>query len=466
MSTRKSRDAFDHGSAQSTAREPHLQARGGVQGNQLDLSQLRNPASADPQSMIAMQRAVGNAASVAQITGVRALQRDDASGTSDAPPQSSDPAQTTSTPAQTAQISSSEGEQSLPTDAARAYLANKIEVSANLIDLMAGENATLQKQRDDSILMSVVGSVADVAGGFLTMPDPSLWAPARERIDDARGAIASGDLVAAGVALDSANDLFNTAQTTYLTYKNGNVDGAKNVISGLKVVIIADVAVGAALTGGASLAATGAVAGEAAVGTAAATATTEAAGAAVAGAEATTAVAGAEAATAAGTVGEASLGTQAVANAAMGAEGAALKDAGEQADAGHWNWSEFLVKTGGGFASGLLAACVSGPLKDMLQESCASRITEELMSDAEIAALGIGRDALQSELRTWMVDTWADKAGEWLIGKPIDAVTDAATASAATGDTPPTQAGAIESIAGWAYAPIADAFKAFRIQHG
>jgi hypothetical protein len=368
------------------------------------------------------------------------LQRDDpgtasmtgqAFGTDSGAAQGADASQA---PVQMVKVETDEGEQEMPKPQALAYLQDKIEWSSNKIDLMAGENATLKQQRDHSILNSVVGSVADVLGGFLSMPDPSAWDQPKASIAAAKAAISAGDPVTAGNALIEANTSYRKCEADYLTYKDGNLSGADNAITVLKAVILVDTTIGAALTGGATIGAAGALVGG----------------------EATA------------TVGASGLLTQAVIAGGVGAEGGAFADLRSQVATGKpWNWAELLEKTGGGFAAGLLGALLSGPLKEMLSESCSGYVSEELMSDADIADIAksmgvekLERSFLQSQLKTFVIDKVSEKAGEWLMGKPIDMVTDAIAKSAEGGGAPPDQASAVDTVAEYAAPLIAAAFKA------
>jgi len=317
---------------------------------------------------------------------------------------------------QTVRFETDQGRQDLPPPQALTFLQDNIEISSNKIDLMAGENAELKKQRDDSILTSVIGSVADVMGGLLTMPDPSIWDTPKASIKAAKAAVAAGDARAAGEALKAANDAYQDCRKRYLTYKEGNFEGADNTIIGLKAVIIVDTAIATAATGGA---ASGVMTGALAAGGA-------------------------------------------------GAGGAALADAADQLATGKsFDWAELAEQTAGGLASGFLGALISGPLKEMLSESCSEYVTEELMSEEDLADLAkslgvekLERDFLQSQLKRFIIDEVADKAGEWLMGKPIEMVTEEMKKSSAEGKAPPDEASAVLTVAKYAAPLIAAAFMA------
>lgn len=250
-------------------------------------------------------------------------------------------------------------------------------------------------------------------------PDLATWNGPRDAIARVRAALAAADPVAAGTALQEADRAYQEARETYLTYKESHFEGADTTIAVLKAVIVVDAAVGSALTGGA--------------------------------------------------VAEAGLLAQAGAAGAVGAEGAALKDVGDQAATGRrFNWTELVERSAGGFASGFLGALVSGPLKEMLAESCSGYVTEELMSDAEVEeiARALGKDTLersflQSELERFVIDQVADRAGEWLVGKPIEVVTDELRKAGAEGQPPPQEQEAVSRVAELAAPVVAAAFKRF-----
>ncbi|HXA55523.1 MAG TPA: hypothetical protein VNV37_11685 [Solirubrobacteraceae bacterium] len=396
-----------------------------------------------PASLLALQRGAGNAA-VARLlqrgaaSRLGVIQRDDGGGGGGGAPapgaEAAPGGGTAGGASQNVKIVTDQGEQELPIAQAVAYISNKVDWTNNKINQLSGEHEMLKKQREDSIADSVIGSIADVFGGFLSMPDLNIWDKSKGSVAAAKTAIGASDPVAAGNALKEANESYEEARKQYLTYKEGNFEGADTTISVLKAIILVDAAVGAALSGGATLGA----------------------GAAVVGGEATA------------TVGASWLITQAAVAGAMGAEGAAVGDVGDQAATGKpFNWAELAEKTGAGFASGFLSACVSGPLKDMLSESCSGYVTEELMSDADLADLAkslgvekLERDFLQSQLKKFIIDKIADKAGEWLIGKPIDMVMEEMKKSAAEGGAPPEPKSAVDSVAKVAAPIIAAAFKA------
>jgi Domain of unknown function (DUF4157) len=374
-----------------------------------------------------------------QVTGAPLpLQRDDpdtasaAGQTADTDSGAGQGADAGQAPAQMVKIVTNEGEQEVSKPQALAYLQNKIEWSSNKIDLMAGENAMLKQQRTDILLDSAMGWVSDVIGGFLSMPDPSMWDQPKASIAAARAAVSAGDPGAAGTALKAANEAYKECEEAYLTYKDGNLSGADNTITVLKDVIAVDAFVGTLASGFTTIGAVGALTGEAA------------------------------------TVGASGLVTQAAVAGAVKAEGEALTDLGDQAATSKpWNWAELLEKTGGGFTAGFLAALVSGPLKEMLSESCSGYVSEELMSDADVAdiakSLGVEtleRNFLQSTLKKFILEYVTDQAGDWLMGKPIDMVIEAMTKSAQEGAAPPDQASAVNIVARYAAPVIAAAFKA------
>lgn len=329
-------------------------------------------------------------------------------------------------------IETDQGDQCLPKARALTFLQNKIDFTTNKINLMQGENEQLKKQRDDSVLNSVFGSISDVMGGFLQMPDPGIWDEAYHAATAAAAAVASGDPKAAGDALKHANDLYQDCRKTYLTWKEGNFEGADNTITVLKAVIAIDAAAAAALTGGASLGAASAlVGGEAAA-----------------------------------TVGASSVLTEAAVTGAVGMETAAISDWGSQAASDKpFNWAELAEKTGAGFASGFLGACISGPLKQMLSESCSGYVTEELMSGAELKEIEetvgheVERDFLQSDLKRFIIDKATDKIGDLLAGKPIDAVVDKMTESSKEGGNPLSAQEAVDTAAKAVTPQVADAYK-------
>ncbi len=382
---------------------------------------------------------------------------------------------------QNVKIVTDQGEQELPIPQAVAFISNKVDFTDNKVNLMAGEHEMLKKQREDSIATSVIGAIADVFAGFQSMPDVSIWSKPKQAVAAARTAIAASDPVAAGNSLKEANDSYQDALKEYLTYKEGNFQGADTTISVLKAIILVDAAVGAALSGGATVGAGAAVAGGeagAAGGTAAAVAGGEAAaaggtaaaaaGGTAAAAGGTAAAGGAAAGGTAATVGASGAVTQAVVAGAVGAEGAAIGDVGSQVAGGKpFDWAELAEKTGAGFASGFLAACVSGPLKAMLSESCSGYVTEELMSDADLAEIAkslgvekIERDFLQSQLKQYIIGKVAQEAGKWLIGKPIEMVVQQMQQSSTAGGAPPDAPTAVDTAAKVAAPLIAAAFKA------
>ena len=339
--------------------------------------------------------------------------------------ESADPAQPATVPAVT--IETDQGTLSnLPVAQALAVLADKIDWCGNRIELEAGDHdATARLHSGAMGTWNEIGAaVSDVFGGFLSMPPLSIWDKPRADIAAARAAARAGDPVAAGAALRAAGESYQASREQYLTYKEGHFEGADNTITMLKAVILVDVAVGAAGT--------------------------------VLGGEATA------------TVGASGLLTQAATAGVVGAEGAALKNTGEQAESGQpFNWTQLAVQTAGGFASGFLAALVSGPLKEMLAESCAGYVTEELMSDAELAELAetvgeevLERGFLQSSLKRFVIDQVADHAGEWLMGKPIEMVTEELKKAGEEGRPPPSENRAVSVVAQLAAVPIAAAFKA------
>lgn len=313
-----------------------------------------------------------------------------------------------------------------------AFLSDKADWTSNRIELMAGDHAALKQVHDEH---QVVAWFADVFGGFASMPELTIWDRPRSAMAAVRSALAAGDPSAAGSALQEADRAYQEARETYLTYREAHFEGADNTITVLKGVIVVDAAVGAALTGGATLGASSAVLGG----------------------EATA------------TVGASGLLTQAGAAGVVGMEGAALKDTGEQVAAGQpFNWTELAEQSAGGFAAGFLGALVSGPLKEMLSESCSGYVTEELMSDAEIEdiAKALGRETLersflQSQLKTFIIDKVAEKAGEWLMGRPIELVTDELKKAGAEGNPPPGESDAVDRVAELAAPAVAAAFKHF-----
>jgi hypothetical protein len=382
------------------------------------------PPAGPGQALLQLQRTAGNQAVSALIAGEVAVQRDDG----DAQPAPAPDQQQT---VRTVRIDTDQGTRdNLSIPEAVAFLADKTDWTSNRIELMAGDHAALKRVHDDQ---AVVGWFADVFGGFVTMPELSIWDRPRAAIGNVRGALAAGDPAAAGTALQEADQLYQDAREIYLKYKEANFEGADNTITVLKGVIVVDAAVGAALTGGATLGASSAVLGG----------------------EATA------------TVGASGLLTQAGAAGVVGMEGAALKDTGGQVAAGkQFNWTELAEQTAGGFAAGFLGAMISGPLKEMLAESCSGYVTEELMSDAELAdiARALGRETLersflQSQLKAFIIDKIADKAGEWLAGKPIEVVTDELKKAGAEGTPPPEESDAVGRVAELAAPAVAAAFK-------
>lgn len=317
---------------------------------------------------------------------------------------------------QTVSIETDQGKQDMPLPQALAYLQTQIARSGTKIDLMAGELDAMKKQRDDSILTSVIGSIADVMGGFLSMPEPTIWDKPKASIAAAKAAVAASDPHAAGEALKAANEAYQESREKYLTFKEGNFEGADNTITVLKAVIVVDTAVATVATGGAA----------------------------------------------------SGLVTEALVAGGVGAGGAALTDVADQVATGKpFDWAELAAKTGGGFATGFLGALVSGPLKDMLSESCSGYVTEELMSDADLADLAksmgvekVERDFLQSQLKKFIIDKVSEKASEWFIGTPIDMVTDQMKKSSAEGGAPPDETSAVGTVAKYAAPMIAAAFKA------
>ena len=360
--------------------------------------------------LLHLQRAAGNRAVTALIgRPAAAVQRQD-------PPAADGGQQQTM---QLVTIETDRGtRKDLTTAQAIAFLSDKTDWTGNRVELMAGDHAALKQVHDDKF-NRVAAWFSDVFAGFATMPDPAIWEAPRAAVARVRAALAAGDPVAAGTALQEADRAYQEARETYLTYKESHFEGADTTIAVLKAVIVVDAAVGAALTGGA--------------------------------------------AAGSGLLGEAG------AAGAVGAEGAALKDAGDQVAVGRpFNWTELAEQTAGGFASGFLGALVSGPLKEMLAESCSGYVTEELMSDAEIdeIARALGKDSLertflQSELEKFVIDQVADKAGEWLAGKPIEVVTDELKKAGAEGQPPPEEHEAVSRVAELAAPVIAAGFKRF-----
>lgn len=389
-------------------------------------------------TLIDLQRTAGNGAVGALIAGAAiaappVVQRDDT------PPGAPPPGGDGSTPPdqqQTVKIVSIETSQgraeNLTVPQAVAFLSDRADWTANRIEQMAGDHAALKQVHDDH---QVVAWFADVFGGFATMPELAIWDRPRAAMAAVRGALAGGDPAAAVGALQEADSAYQEARETYLTYKEAHFEGADTTITVLEGVIVVDAAVGAALTGGATLGGASAVLGG----------------------EATA------------TVGASGLLTQAGAAGVMGMEGAALEDTGDQTATGKpFNWTELAEQSAGGFAAGFLGALVSGPLKEMLAESCSGYVTEELMSDAEIEeiAKSLGRETLersflQSQVKTFIIDQVADRAGEWLMGKPIDLITEELKKSGEEGKPPPEEHEAVSRVAELASPAIAAAFKSF-----
>jgi len=381
----------------------------------------RHPSS---HALLDLQRRAGNQAVSALIAGAPAVQREEGDPPPAAPP---DQQQTV----KTVRIETDRGtRENLTIPQAVAFLSDKADWTGNRIELMAGDHAALKQVHDDN---RTVAWFADVFGGFVTMPELSIWERPRAAMANVRSTLAAADPVAAGSALQEADRAYQEARETYLTYRESHFEGADNTITVLKGVIVVDAAVGAALSGGATLGASSAVLGG----------------------EATA------------TVGASGLLTQAGAAGVLGMEGAALKDTGEQVATGKpFNWTELVEQSAGGFAAGFLGALVSGPLKEMLAESCSGYVTEELMSDAEIAdiAKALGRETLergflQSELKTFIIDKVAEKAGEWLAGKPIELVTEELKKAGAEGKPPPEEHDAVGKVAELAAPAVAAAFK-------
>jgi hypothetical protein len=109
---------------------------------------------------------------------------------------------------------------------------------------------------------------------------------------------------------------------------------------------------------------------------------------------------------------------------------------------------------------------VTGPLKEMLAESCSGYVTEELMSDAELEELArsmgverLERDFLQSMLKRFIIDKVSERAGEWLMGTPIDAVVEALKKAGEEGRPPPSEGEAVDTVAGLAAKAVAAAFE-------
>jgi hypothetical protein len=316
-----------------------------------------------------------------------------------------------------AEIDTDQGTANVPIPEAIAYLSNQADWTSNRIELMWGDHSALLQVRDATTLDWVVSGVADVFGGFLTMPDLHIWDRALDAIIAVRGALAATDPAAAGAALKEANSAYQGARRTYLTYKEGHLEGADTTITVLRDVIVVDAAVGevgvAVMTGGASML------------------------------------------------------TQVGAAGGMGAETGLLKNWGEQAAEGKsFNWTELAEQTVAGFASGFLSAMVSGPLKEMLQESCSGYVTEELMSEADLeeirVALGadrIERSFLQSSLKKFLIEQGTDQAGKWLAGKPIEVVAEQMKRSASEGKPPPDETSSVDTAAKVAAPAIAQAFK-------
>jgi len=391
------------------------------------------------EALLHLHRTAGNQAVSALLTGDPAVADRAAAGPPPVVQRQDDPPPAAQAPddqqqtVRTVRIETDRGTQdNLTVPQAIAFLSDKADWTSNRIELMAGDHAALKQVHDDH---QVVAWFADVFGGFATMPELGIWDRPRAAMAAVRSALAGGDPAAAGGALQEADRAYQEARETYLTYKEAHFEGADNTITVLKGVIVVDAAVGAALTGGATLGASSAVLGG----------------------EATA------------TVGASGLLTQAGAAGVVGMEGAALKDTGEQVAAGKpFNWTELAEQSAGGFASGFLGALVSGPLKDMLAESCSGYVTEELMSDAEIEdiAKALGKDTLergflQSQLKTFIIDQVADKAGEWLVGKPIDVVTEELKKAGAEGRPPPGEHDAVGKVAELAAPAVAAAFKSF-----
>jgi len=403
-----------------------------------DVRTAARPGPAAPrETLLHLQRTAGNeavgtliageppAAAVPAVAAPAVVQRQDEPASAPVPDQQ----QTV----RTVRIETDRGTRdNLTVPQAVAFLSDKADWTGNRIELMAGDHAALERAHDDH---QVVAWFADVFGGFATMPELTIWERPRSAMASVRSALAAGDPSAAGGALQEADRAYQEARETYLTYKEAHFEGADNTITVLEGVIVVDAAVGAALTGGATLGASGTVLGG----------------------EATA------------TVGASGLLTQAGAAGVVGMEGAALKDTGEQVAAGKpFNWTELAEQSAGGFAAGFLGALVSGPLKEMLAESCSGYVTEELMSDAEIEdmAKALGRETLertflQSQLKTFIIDKVAENAGEWLMGKPIELVTDELKKAGAEGKPPPEESDAVGRVAELAAPAVAGAFKQF-----
>jgi hypothetical protein len=199
-------------------------------------------------------------------------------------------------------------------------------------------------------------------------------------------AIGAGDPVGAGGDLAAAQRAYQEAFEKYEKYKDANFEGADTAVGVLKAVIVVDVAVGAALTGGAELG----VLAPLAEGSATAATTVEGAG----------------------------ILTNAVATGAMGAEGAAITDAGDQMDRSKpFDWLELVGQSAGGFVGGFTSALISGPLKEMFTSRLTAVLSEKLAD-----VLGVEVAVLEERVEKWLVEFGLDKIGELAAGKPMEYV--------------------------------------------
>jgi hypothetical protein len=288
-----------------------------------------------------------------------------------------------------------------------ACLTEGLTVLENKFNLLMGDHQALLAVVDGNVF----AWVADLFAGRIKRPDLTIWAPAGDALAGVHAALNAQDPIEAGNQLKIAQEGYQAARETYLTYKEGNFEGADTTIVVLKGILAADVAVGTAASGG----------------------------------------------LASGLLG------QAVAVGAASGVGAGLENTADQLSVGRpFNWMELAGESVAGFAAGFLSACLSGALEDSLNQASAAKM-EEVLSKQDLEEISkivgheVGYEAFQSSARRFMIKWVSGQAGKQLIERSIMACVDDWEKGA--GVAPPPQEEAVKSVAEMVGEKAGDAFK-------